>query len=91
MLKPSDAPGWEGVRGLFESWAAQHGPDPDGSRTTQVIKPIMDLGLTLRPEDEARPMALFKQCNVRIDGDTAFALLALTKPPTIRNKVRAVA
>ncbi|WP_224058305.1 hypothetical protein [Streptomyces kanamyceticus] len=64
-------PGWEGVRVLFESWAALHGPDPDGSRTTPAIKPIMDLGLTLVPEDEGQPMALFKECIVRIDGDIA--------------------
>ncbi|MEU2856300.1 hypothetical protein [Streptomyces syringium] len=55
-------PGWEGVRALFESWAALHGPDPDGSRTVQAIKPIMDLGLKLVAEDEGRPMALFKEC-----------------------------
>ncbi|MEU2718049.1 hypothetical protein [Streptomyces sp. NPDC007205] len=64
-------PGWEGVRALFESWAALRGPDTDGSRTAQAIKPIMDLGLTLVAEDEGRPMALFRECIVRIDGDTA--------------------
>ncbi|MEU4497554.1 hypothetical protein AB0F96_29965 [Streptomyces sp. NPDC023998] len=37
----------------------------------QVIKPIMDLGLTLVPDDDSQLMALFKECIVRIDGDTA--------------------
>lgn len=32
---------------------------------------IMDLGLTLIAEDEGRSMALFKECVVRVDGDTA--------------------
>jgi hypothetical protein len=61
-------PGWEVVRSHFESWAALHGPDPDGTRTMQVIKPIMDLGLTLVADDDSQPMALFKECIVRIDG-----------------------
>ncbi|MFF7050009.1 hypothetical protein ACFY94_16790 [Streptomyces griseorubiginosus] len=56
---------------LVKSWADLRGPDPDGSRTAQAIKPIMDLGLALVPEDEGRPMALFKECIVRIYGDTA--------------------
>jgi hypothetical protein len=64
-------PRWEAVRSHFESWAALHGPDPDGTRTMQVIKPIMDLGLTLVPDDESQPMALFKECIVRIDGGIA--------------------
>ncbi|GHC38267.1 hypothetical protein GCM10010507_09690 [Streptomyces cinnamoneus] len=36
--------GWEAVCGQFESWAGPRGPDPDGARTMQVVKPIMDLG-----------------------------------------------
>lgn len=66
-------PGWEAVRALFENWAALQGPDPDGSRTAQAIKPIMDLDLTLVADDEDRPMRLFKDCIVRIDGGAARA------------------
>jgi hypothetical protein len=64
-------PGWDAVRSRFESWAALDGADPDGTRTVQVIKPIMDLGLTLVSDDGGQHMALFKECIVRIDGDTA--------------------
>ena len=64
-------PGWPAVRTRFENWAALNGPDPDGTRTVQVIKPLMDLGLTLVPEHGSQPMTLFKQCVVRIDGHTA--------------------
>ncbi len=64
-------PGWEAVRSRFENWATLSGPDPDGTRTMQVIKPIMDLGLTLVADDDGQQMALFKGCIVRIDGDTA--------------------
>lgn len=61
-------PGWEGVRALFESWEDLHGPDPDGSRTAQVIKPIVDLGLTLITEDEGRHLALYTAAHTRPDG-----------------------
>ena len=64
-------PAWAEVRPLFEAWAALNGPDPDGFRTAQAIKPIMDLGLTLVPADGGPPMALFKECILRIDGDSA--------------------
>ncbi|MEV0095134.1 hypothetical protein [Streptomyces sp. NPDC050738] len=64
-------PGWEPVRSHFEKWADLQGPDPDGSRTTQVIKPILGLDLSLAPEDGGPPMALFKDCILRIYGDTA--------------------
>ena len=64
-------PGWEGGPCAVRELGGPAGPGPDGSRTAQVIKPIMDLGLTLVAEDEGRPMALFKECIVRIDGDTA--------------------
>jgi len=37
----------------------------------QVIRPIIDLGLTLVPEDGGEPIALFKECIVRIEDDTA--------------------
>ncbi|WP_326652209.1 MULTISPECIES: hypothetical protein [unclassified Streptomyces] len=64
-------PGWEAVQGLFEAWAAVQDPDPDGSRTAQTIRPLMDLGLTLVPTDGGTPLDCFRTCIVRIHGDTA--------------------
>ena len=64
-------PAWENARDKFESWSALRGPDPDGSRTAQVIRSIMDLELRLVPADGGPPMALFTECILRIDGHTA--------------------
>ncbi|MFE2179489.1 hypothetical protein [Streptomyces sp. NPDC059455] len=64
-------PGWETVRAQFEAWSALRGQDPDGSRTAQVIRSIMDLGLRLVPTDDSPSMALFTECILRIDGHTA--------------------
>ncbi|MFJ8107096.1 hypothetical protein [Streptomyces sp. NPDC096132] len=64
-------PGWEPVSALFEAWAAVQGPDPDGSRHAKAIRPLMDLGLTLHPSDGSAPLGLFKDCILRIYGDTA--------------------
>ncbi|GAA1117226.1 hypothetical protein GCM10009579_45020 [Streptomyces javensis] len=64
-------PAWETVRAQFEAWSALRGQDPDGSRTAQVIRSIMDLGLRLVPTDDSPSMALFTECILRIDGHTA--------------------
>ncbi|MEU4083742.1 hypothetical protein [Streptomyces aureus] len=64
-------PGWEAVRELFEAWAAVQGPDPDGSRNAEAIRPLMDLGLTLHPSDGGSPLTCFKGCILRIYGDRA--------------------
>ncbi|MBI0301061.1 hypothetical protein JBE04_43130 [Streptomyces sp. PRKS01-29] len=64
-------PAWEAVRAQFEAWSALRGQDPDGSRTAQVIRSIMDLGLRLVPTDDSPSMALFTECILRIDGHTA--------------------
>ncbi|AJZ83559.1 hypothetical protein ACFV27_31305 [Streptomyces antimycoticus] len=64
-------PAWEAVRAHFEAWSALRGPDPDGSRTAQVIRSIMDLGLRLVPTDDSPSMTLFTECILRIDGHTA--------------------
>lgn len=65
-------PGWEGVRSLFEAWAALRGPDPDGSRTVAVVKPLRDLELTLAPFDGGQPsLQVFRSCMLRIDGTQA--------------------
>jgi hypothetical protein len=64
-------PSWETARAKFESWSALRGPDPDGSRTAQVIRSIMDLELRLVPADGSPSMALFTECILRIDGHTA--------------------
>ncbi|CAM5717974.1 hypothetical protein AQJ54_19275 [Streptomyces griseorubiginosus] len=71
LCRFTPGPGWEAVRTRFEDWEALHGPDADGSRAAEVIKPIMDLGLTLVPEDRGASLALFQECIVRIEGDTA--------------------
>lgn len=64
-------PGWEGVSALFEAWAAVQGPDPDGSRNAEAIRPLMALGLTLHPSDGGAPMGCFRDCILRVDGDMA--------------------
>jgi hypothetical protein len=64
-------PGWGPVSPLFEAWAAVQGPDPDGSRHAEAIRPLMDLGLTLHPSDGSAPLGLFRGCILRIYGDTA--------------------
>ncbi len=61
-------PGWEGVDGFFEAWASLSGPDPDGTRTHAVVKPLRDLGLTLVSDDERIVLEVFKNCSLRIDG-----------------------
>ena len=71
LCRFTPGPGWEAVRTRFEDWEALHGPDADGSRTAEVIKPIMDLGLTLVPQNRGESLVLFKECIVRIEGDTA--------------------
>ncbi len=47
------------------------GPDPDGSRTLAVMKPLRDLELTLTPADGGQPLWVFKDCMLRIDGSKA--------------------
>ncbi|WP_030177134.1 hypothetical protein [Streptomyces sp. NRRL S-813] len=64
-------PGWEPVSSLFEAWEAVQGPDPDGSRHARAVRPLMDLVLTLHPSDGSPPLACFKDCILRIYGDTA--------------------
>ncbi|MGW1065922.1 hypothetical protein ACWD4F_15575 [Streptomyces aureus] len=64
-------PGWEAVRELFEAWAAVQGPDPDGSRNAEAIRPLMDLGLTLHPSDGGSPLTCLKGCILRSYGDRA--------------------
>ncbi|MEV0094071.1 hypothetical protein [Streptomyces sp. NPDC050738] len=64
-------PGWETVRDLFEAWAAVQGADPDGSRHTEAVRPLVALDLTLAPMDGSTPMRCFKDCIVRIYGDVA--------------------
>ncbi|MHC5908580.1 hypothetical protein ACVNF4_32570 [Streptomyces sp. S6] len=71
LCRFTPGPGWEAVRTWFEHWETLRGPDPDGSRTMRVVKPIRDLGLTLVPDDGGAPMALFQECVVRIDSETA--------------------
>lgn len=61
-------PGWESVRGIFEAWASLSGPDPDGTRTLAVVKPLRDLDLTLVSDDEQILLEVFKNCSLRIDG-----------------------
>ncbi|WP_330303308.1 MULTISPECIES: hypothetical protein [unclassified Streptomyces] len=64
-------PGWEAVRAPFEAWAAVQGPDPDGSRNAEAIRPLMDLELTLHPSDGGAPLGCFRDCILRIYGNTA--------------------
>ncbi|MFJ9457354.1 hypothetical protein ACIRST_19980 [Kitasatospora sp. NPDC101447] len=65
-------PGWESAMGLFEAWAALRGPDPDGSHTVAVMKPLRDLGLTLAPVGGGQPvLQVFRNCTLRIDGSEA--------------------
>ncbi|WP_426361896.1 hypothetical protein [Streptomyces sp. E-08] len=72
LARFTPGPGWEGVRALFEARAALKGPDPDGSRTLGVIKPLQDLELTLAPADGRQPpLQVFKNCMLRIDGSEA--------------------
>lgn len=67
----SPGPGWEPVSPLFEAWAVVQGPDPYGSWHAKAIQPLMDLGLTLQPSDGGPPLGLFRECILRIYGDTA--------------------
>ncbi|MFD3451337.1 hypothetical protein ACFWVC_04080 [Streptomyces sp. NPDC058691] len=60
--------GWEPVRPLFEADAEVTGPDPDGSRTAAVLKPIVGLGLVLVPVAGGKPIDRFI---LRIYGDKA--------------------
>ncbi|MFI7367335.1 hypothetical protein ACIBO4_34890 [Streptomyces sp. NPDC050149] len=72
LARLTPGPGWEGVRALFEAWAALSGPDPDGSRTVAVVKPLRDLELTLAPVGGGQPLLqVFKSCTLRIDGSEA--------------------
>ncbi|MCI3276949.1 hypothetical protein [Streptomyces cylindrosporus] len=65
-------PGWESVRPLFEALAALRGPDPDGTRTVAVVKPLRDLDLTLVPVGGGHSvLQVFKDCWLRIDGSEA--------------------
>jgi hypothetical protein len=64
-------PGWEGARALFGAWAAVQGPDLDGSRNAEAIRPLLALGLTLHPSDGGTPLICFRDCILRIYGDRA--------------------
>jgi hypothetical protein len=64
-------PGWEAVSALFGAWTAVQGPAPDGSRHAEALRHLMDLGLTLHPSDGGAPLTCFKDCILRIYGDTA--------------------
>lgn len=64
----SPGPGWETVRGLFEAWASLSGPDPDGTRTSAVAKPLRDLDLTLASDGEQVLLEVFRNCSLLIDG-----------------------
>lgn len=69
LARFTPGPGWESVRALFEAWAALTGPDPDGSRTVAVLKPLQDLELRLAPVDGRQPsLQVLKNCILRIDG-----------------------
>ncbi|MER6287210.1 hypothetical protein [Streptomyces sviceus] len=67
----SPGPGWELVSLLFDAWAVVQGPDPDGNRHASALRPLMDLGLTLHPMDGSPPLDLFRDCILRVYGDTA--------------------
>ncbi|MEU1471022.1 hypothetical protein ABZ434_22690 [Streptomyces sp. NPDC005761] len=72
LARFTPGPGWESVRALFEAWAALRGPDPDGSRTVAVVKPLRDLELTLAPVGgEQALLQVFRNCTMRIDGSEA--------------------
>ncbi|MGW2393739.1 hypothetical protein ACWCYK_30190 [Streptomyces lydicamycinicus] len=72
LARFTPGPGWESVRALFEAWAALEGPDPDGSRTVAVVKPLQDLELRLAPVDSQQPpLQVFKNCVLRINGSEA--------------------
>ncbi|GAA3798032.1 hypothetical protein GCM10022403_034860 [Streptomyces coacervatus] len=72
LARFSAGPGWESVRALFEASAALRGPDPDGSRTAAVLKPLQDLKLRLVPVDSQQPsLQVLKNCMLRIDGAEA--------------------
>ncbi|MGY5116215.1 hypothetical protein ACWC2H_10210 [Streptomyces sp. 900105755] len=65
-------PGWENVRFVFEALTALRGPDPDGSRTAAVLKPLLDLDLMLVPVGGGRSLLrVVKDCWLRIDGSEA--------------------
>lgn len=65
-------PGWESVRTLFEAWAALTGPDPDGSRTVAVLKPLQDLELRLASIDGQQPsLQVLKDCILCIERSEA--------------------
>ncbi|MGW1531245.1 hypothetical protein [Streptomyces aureus] len=72
LARFAPGPGWENVRPLFEALAARRGPDPDGSRTVAVVKPLLDLDLTLVPVGGGQSLLqVFKDCWLRIDGSEA--------------------
>ncbi|MFF7505093.1 hypothetical protein ACFZBM_37575 [Streptomyces lavendulae] len=72
LARFTPGPGWEKVRALFEASAALSGPDPDGSRTIAVLKPLQDLELRLAPVDGQQPsLQVLKDCMLRIDGSEA--------------------
>lgn len=72
LARFTPGPGWGSVRVLFEAWAALRGPDPDGSRTVAVLKPLQDLELSLVPVDgQQPPPQVFKNCMLRINGSEA--------------------
>lgn len=61
-------PGWGSVRALFKAWARLDGPDPDGSRTAAVLKPLLGLELSLAPVDGRQPsLQVFRNCTLRIN------------------------
>ncbi|MEV7689007.1 hypothetical protein [Streptomyces bungoensis] len=72
LARFTPGPGWEGVRALFEASAALRGPDPDGSRTVAVLKPLQDLALRLVPADGQQPsLQVLKNCMLRIEESEA--------------------
>lgn len=72
LARFTPGPGWGSVQVLFEAWAALKGPDPDGSRTVAVLKPLQDLELSLAPVDHQQPpLQVFKNCMLRINGSEA--------------------
>ncbi|MEU6341714.1 hypothetical protein ABZ883_12300 [Streptomyces sp. NPDC046977] len=72
LARFTPGPGWESVGALFEAWAALEGPDPDGSRTVAVLRPLQDLELRLAPVDGRQPpLRVFRNCLLSIDGSEA--------------------
>ncbi|MEV7325250.1 hypothetical protein [Streptomyces sp. NPDC093970] len=72
LARFAPGPGRENVRPLFEALAALAGPDPDGPRTVAVVKPLLDLNLTVVPAGGGPSLLrVFKNCWLRIDGAEA--------------------